>query len=306
MDRDDADEALVRAVREGGGDEELAARLQELRDELTVPASAQTRWNHLAAMRRAAADPTVELPLDATQELPVDAKVVTGTRCGRRNRAAVALVAATVGVLGLTGGLAAAGRLPRAAQDRVADVANVVGIDLPKHDDARDVGPGNGREILRPSAPERGASSTAPPVGPRGPGATGTLPGSSGSAPGHSPAGPGSSELAPGHTKDTTGSPGATTPGATGEPPGNSGSAPGHDRGGRGSGSSPGRSGDAPGHNKGDGSTPGSSGSAPGKSGSAPGQVKKTTGATVAPGHSGSAPGQVEKAGSSSVQGTDQ
>src|SRR4051812_2270045 len=255
MDRDDADEALVRAAREGGGDDEVAARLHALREELRAPVPDQARWNHLAAMRRAA-DPTVVLPVDPTAELPVEATVAVATS-RPRGRVVVLVAAATVGVLGLTGGLAAAGRLPRPAQDRVARFAEVVGIDLPDHDDTRDVGPGNGREIIRPrtTTPAAGATGTAPPAGPRGPGAAGTLPGASGSAPGHSQTGPGGSENAPGHTKDPTGT--TTPPGSSGNAPGQSGEQPGNEPGQSGSN---GNSGNAPGQS---GST-GNSGNAPG------------------------------------------
>jgi hypothetical protein len=292
MDRDDADEAVVRAAREGGGDDELAAQLHELRRDLTAPASSQTRWNHLAAMRRAAADPTVEVPVDPTAELPLEETVAARTRTwgpGRR-RAAVLVAAATVGVVGLTGGLAAAGRLPPPAQDRVADLAKVVGIHLPDHDDARDVGPGNGREIIRPTTTRAGASGTAPPVGPRGPGATGTLPGSSGSAPGHAPTGPGSSELAPGHTKD----PGTPADGGSGTPPGQSGGDHGS------SGTPPGTTGS---HGNGNpGSPPGHTGPTgpTGNNGKAPGRDGSNGKSEIAPGHTKGT------TGSSPVQGTDQ
>jgi hypothetical protein len=160
MDRDGADEALVRAARAGDGDDELAAPLHALREELRVPGSEQARWNHLAAMRRAAADPTVELPGEAAS-----------TR-RRGHRAVVLVAAATVGVLAVTGGLAAAGRLPRVAQNRVADFAEIVGVDLPKHDDSS-------RDLDRPVTPSTapGRTGVAPAVGPTGPGATGTLPG---------------------------------------------------------------------------------------------------------------------------------
>lgn len=281
MDRDDADEALVRAAREGG-DDELAAQLHALREALSAPASPQARWNQLAAMRRAAADPTVELPVEPTTELPVEAAVGTTPRRRRRQRAVVLVAAATVGVLGLTGGLAAAGRLPAPAQHRVADVVKVVGIDLPDHDESRDVGPGNGREIVRPTTtPTAGVSTTAPPVGPRGPGATGTLPGSSGSAPGHSPTGPGNSENAPGHT--------GANPGSSGDSPGPTGAN-----------GNPGHGPAGPGANENPGTTPSQP---PGSSEDAPGHNKSS----IAPGNSGNAPGHnKDTAGSSSVQGTDQ
>jgi hypothetical protein len=296
MDRDDAEEALVRAAREGGGDDELAAPLHALREELLVPAPAQARWNHLAAMRRAASDPTAE----QTVEPAVD--VAAGAEAPRRRspRAVVLVAAATVGVVGLTGGLAAAGRLPRVAQDRVADVAEIVGVELPRHDDSS-------TDVDRPTPPTTtpGVSGTAPAAGARGPGATGTLPGSSGSAPGHSPTGPGSSERAPGHTKDTSGNAGTTPPGSSGSAPGQSGGAPGHGGSPPNPPNPPSVPTTAPGSS---GTAPGRSGGEPGNSGAAPGQRKKQTGApSVAPGSSGTAPGHTKgTAGSSSVQGTDQ
>jgi hypothetical protein len=321
MDRDDADEALVRAAREGGGDDELAAPLHEMRGELIAPASPQSRWNHLAAMRRAAAEQAGELPGAAAADVPVEATVATEVPRRRSHRAVALVAAATVGVLGVTGGLAAAGRLPRPAQDRVADLAEVVGIDLPDHDNAREIGPGNGREILRPTSPTNGASGVAPAVGPRGPGATGTQPGSSGSAPGHSSTDRGRSEEAPGHSKGTPGDTGTTPPGQSGEQPG-SGNPPGQDGDGNGNaGTGNGNAGNPPGQtgsngNGNSGSPPGqtgsngkgSSGTPPGqsrgKSGDAPGQNKSSL---VSPGSSGNAPSQVTgTAGSSSVQGTDQ
>jgi hypothetical protein len=302
MDRDGADEALVRAAREPGSEDELATQLHVLRNDLTAPASPQARWNHLAAMRRAASDPTVELPVDATDALPVATEVPRR----RSHRAVVLVAAATVGVLGLTGGLAAAGRLPRPAQDRVADFAKVVGVDLPKHDDSSSDIQGPAKARTTP-----GSTGSAPAVGPRGPGATGTLPGSSGSAPGHSPTG---RENAPGRTKDRTGDTGTTVPpGSSGSAPGqtdgtpdDSGNAPGHTKGTTGDTgtTSPGNSGSAPGQNKG---TDGP-GSTPGQSGSAPGQEKKATmGSTVGPGNSDIAPGHnQDTAGSPSVHGADQ
>jgi hypothetical protein len=291
MDRDDADEAVVRAAREGGGDDELAAQLHALRDELTAPASPRSRLEHLAAMRRATADPTVELAADETAEIPVEETVATATPLRHRHRAVVLVAAATVGVLGLTGGLAAAGRLPASAQDRVADIVKVVGIDLPNHDNARDVGPGNGRENLRPTTPTAGASGTAPPVGPQGPGATGTLPGSSGSAPGHSPTGPGNSENAPGHT--------SSDPGSSGNGPGQTGTNGNGNDGNR----NDGNNGQSPGQTGSNGSSDNAPGQSRGNAENAPGRNKDT----IAPGKSGSAPGQNnEKAGSSPVQGTDQ
>src|SRR5215471_12315162 len=86
------DEALIDAVAHGEAatdTDPLVAQLRAMRDELCVAPSGEARWNHVAAMRRAArADGT------------------------RRVRTLTVIAAATVGVLGVTTGLAAADRLP--------------------------------------------------------------------------------------------------------------------------------------------------------------------------------------------------
>src|SRR5215203_2396085 len=93
-------------------DDEFDGILRALRDELTQPPSSRARWNHIAAMRRAAPDtPARQIHL--------------------KSRALVAVGGATVGLLALTTALAAAGRLPEVAQDRVARVAETVGLNLP-------------------------------------------------------------------------------------------------------------------------------------------------------------------------------
>src|SRR6476646_8214858 len=99
----------------------LSLQLQSLRVDLCRAPSAQARWNHLAAMRR------------ARQPAPA--------RRGVRGVAAIA--AATVGLVAVTTGLAAADRLPGPAQDQVAKLAEIVGLDLP----------GNNRPADPPRAP---------------------------------------------------------------------------------------------------------------------------------------------------------
>jgi hypothetical protein len=261
------DEAVLRAATSLAAPTDLdpiARSLRAIRDELCRPPGATQRWNHVAAMRRAARPPR------------------------RRGRGTVFAVAvATVGIVGATTGLAAAGHLPGPAQEQAARLAEVVGIDLPGGEPAPARRSAASREET--SSPPRAVPSVrardrAPlPVAAQRPGAGGTPPGrsvpapgttasppapaQSGSAPGHDPDGPGSSELAPGH--------GGTPPGHTGAAPGQSGSAPGHDPDG------PGSSELAPGH----GGTP------PGQGGTPPGQAGGASG----PGPGRSAPGPVAR-----------
>lgn len=252
------DDAVIRDAVEGrrGGDE-LSLHLQALRDELTGPPDPQTRWNHVAAMRRAA-------------------PVATPTRVRRSTRSVVAVAAATVGVVVLTTGLAAAGRLPGGAQDRFARLAEVVGVDLPGNDQGTDSRPsdgvgGNARTTRTDRSEQR--TGAEPDVVATIPGAAGTPPGSSGTAPGLSSA-PGQSGSAPGRSGSAPGQTG-TTPGQPGSTPGTSGGSPGQ------SGASPGKSGDAPGQTD---DAPGKSGSAPGRAGDGPGS------SSLAPGHTKVAP----------------
>jgi hypothetical protein len=222
---------------------DLSDDLRALRDELCVAPNETVRAAHLAAMDRAVTELVPE-PL----------------RLPRRRVPALALAAAaTVGVLGLTGGLAAAGGLPAPVQHQAARVAGAIGWDIPDH--SRPTTPTTPSSTptapttARPSttslpssaqpivpapqhapASEPGAASTPalptpsaePPAAHAPPTATNaTAPGSSGVAPGHQdpttvPGAPGHSGAAPGQTKRTT----ATTAAA----PGKSGAAPGHNK----------------------------------------------------------------------------
>lgn len=238
------------------GLDELGLQLLAMRDELTVAPDAQTRWNHLAAMRRA----------------------VPTARPRRATRTVAAVAAATVGVLTLTAGLAAANQLPKPAQDQAARFAEIVGVDLPGNDHASDgarstpsttapgpTGANNGRTTSPGSS--GGNASTVDPATPTG--TASVAPGQSGSAPGQTGSTPGQSGSAPGQT--------GTTPGQSGSTPGQSGSAPDQ------TGTAPGKSGSAPGQS---GTTPGKSGTAHGHSETAPVDPEATPGkSTDAPGH---------------------
>ena len=87
MDAVDTDEDLLAAARGGGSDDDLAAYLHALRDELTRPGTPEQRWNHVAAVRRAATHPMVEESVETTsavdgarRQFPV---LVDGQRPGR-------------------------------------------------------------------------------------------------------------------------------------------------------------------------------------------------------------------------------
>ena len=192
----------------------------------------------------------------------------------RRQRWAVAAVA-SVGVVIGTGSLAAAGVLPSAVQDVVADVARPFGLDLPHSGD----GPDGGDSPTSTSTTTGGVSEGAP--------------GSSGEAPGQSGGAPGQLGEAPGQSGDAPGQ-GGSSPGQSGDAPGQSGVAPGQSGGVPGQGgSSPGQSGDAPGQS---GVAPGQSGGAPGQGGSSPGQSGGAPGQSGgAPGQGGSTPGQSDE-----------
>jgi hypothetical protein len=263
---ENADEAQMHAAVHGAtpsGEpiDELGTFLASMRTQLSQPPDAQTRWNHLGAMRRA---------------VPVAQK-------RHRVRGLVAVAVASVGLVAVTTGLAAADRLPRSAQDQVAKLAEYVGVDLPGNDrgpaasvpkpDASSDRPTRGTESTGRDGPPGSRANDARPDDVNAPaGATSTAPAA---APGQTPAGgtsPGSSGSAPGHTGETP-APTATPPGSTGSAPGNSGNAPGQ------TGQAPGKSGSAPGH----------TGEKQGKSGSAPGQ-------SVAPGKPASTPSATAKA----------
>lgn len=233
------DESLLEA-------DDVGPQLRALRDELCQAPPLGVAEAHLAAIG------------DLLAEGSGATVVALGATSRRRRLRAVALpVAATVGALALTCGLAAAGGLPGPAQRQVSRVAGAVGWEIPGRATSHDrpthpvparPGAGSGkRDATVPSTSVSGArnggssgSSGSPDPAPvvtsiPGSGATrpsGTSPGSSGSAPGHStggstPAAPGASGDAPGHTGATPGRSGSA-PGLTDTTPGKSGSAPGH------------------------------------------------------------------------------
>jgi hypothetical protein len=244
------DEALIGAVTDasvaGAGRDPLARHLRAMRDELCRPPSPSARWNHVAAMRQAA-------------------------RPRRRPgpRGALTIAVATVGFVGVTTGLAAAGHLPRAAQDRAARIAEVVGLDLPGNEPD---GSGPASVPDRASAGRPAPSGTRPPSFP----ATAARPGAGGMPPGRSVSAPGTSD-------DAAPDAASPAPAAGVDPPPGPPAWP-----------WPGKSGAAPGHV---GTGPGNSANAPGHSGVAPGHTGPTTTLKlVPPGHDPDGPGSSEDA----------
>lgn len=250
----DADEAQISAAvhgrtPSGAPPDDLGTYLQSIRSELCAPPDAQTRWNHLAAMRRTN---------------PVHQQ-------HRARRGIVAIAAATVGLLTVTTGLAAADRLPRSAQDQVARFAEIVGVDLPGNDRA---------PAASPSQPGPGSDHLTPPRG-----SNASLPGAQPTTATSGPTGntvhrgdSAGSDVAPPKTDPPVGpgSPAATPagPGPVITPPGQSGSTPGQ------SGSTPGHDGSAPGNSE---NAPGHSDANPGKSGLAPGHAGTTGNSSSTP-----------------------
>ena len=237
---------------------EIGDQLLALRDDLCLPPDAFTRARHLAAM-------------DAASSTLAP---VVGAERRRRPRAVLLVGAATLGVLALTSGLAAAGTLPAPVQRQAARVAHAVGWDIPGHVDPATDEPhgGSSTETRSGTTPQSGRASGsnrgADPSTPSAP-AVGTVPvpGPSATAPGPPPSAPvpvpGVPE-APGRSGD------APRPtGSEADAPGSSGSAPGHTDSPAGA---PGNSGNAPGHADPGSGAPGKSGSAPGHSGDAPGR----------------------------------
>lgn len=221
------DEAQIYAAVDGltpsgGPADELGTYLRSLRNELCTPPGAQDRWNHLAAMRRASA----------------------AAKRGKTRGLAV-IAAATVGLVSVTTGLAAADRLPRSAQDQVARIAEIVGVDLPGNDahPAATSEPGPGTEhsesavgtqppgSVRSLIPRSGISSTdagSPP------GTTlvavpqiGSPPSRSGEAPPQTVTPPGAGVAPPGQSGAHLGQ-GRSATGQDGSRPGRSEAAPGH------------------------------------------------------------------------------
>jgi hypothetical protein len=272
------DEALIHDAVHGNSAalerDALAQQLRLLRDELCRPPVAKARWNHVAAMRRA--------------------REAATRRRGARTTLAIAV--ATVGFVGATGGLAAAGRLGP-AQEHAARIAEVVGVDLPGNDRPERAEPAVHAGASELVTRADGALAPAPVTGTTLPGAGGTPPGRSVSAPGiiddtpdgSAPPANGGSAPAP-----TTGpaTPPAPPPAAPPEePPGANGNGPGHDPSGAGnSASAPGQTirlvqpiatTNGNGNANANASPPGPSGSS-GNSGSAPGRVPYNVPAPVA------------------------
>ena len=197
------------------------------------------------------------------ERLPDLAKASAGVsnpvavRIGRRmvgTLASIGLIGwLTMGSAGAIMAVAAVGELPDPIQQIVADVVEVVGIDLPDPEEDRSV---VDRELvdadLIPNGDRNSAPSSTTPGDSGGQGSSSN--GTPGSAPGQSGNAPGQGGSCPGNSCDA--------PGQGGSSPGNSGNAPGQ------GGSSPGNSGNAPGQG---GSSPGNSGNAPGLGGSSPG-----------------------------------
>jgi hypothetical protein len=253
-----ADEAQIHAAvygvtPSGGPPDELGAHLRSVRSNLVHPPDAQARWNHLAAMRKATAAPPRRTHV----------------------RGLIAVAAATVGLVGVTTGLAAADRLPQAAQNQVARLAEYVGVDLPGNEPSPAAGSGSepGADSPRPAPVATRAKAATPPFVPLPPSKVGDAAGAErgpASGAGSPPRGSSPATDAPGRSGETPPQTGST-PGGAVVPPGQSGSGPG-------------QSGSAPGD---DGSAPGSSEQAPGRTGATPSQSNSS----VAPGRTGETPG---------------
>jgi hypothetical protein len=164
----------------------LDGLLAELRTAVVRPLPAEVADRHLGALSAAASESSVR------RRSPV-------------LRAAVA-VAACVTLFGVTGGLAAAGALPAPLQDGVADVAGMVGINLPGSSSRAP-----GHQPDDPTQP--GRSEHAPGRQPDDP----TRPGRSEHAPGQQPTGETPTDVPAGAT------PGATAPGREHQPEGTGG-----------------------------------------------------------------------------------
>ena len=232
--RDTQDEAQLDTVihattSSDDGLDELGLQLLAMRDEICEAPDPQTRWNHLAAMRRA----------------------VPTARPRRTARGVAVVAAATISVMMLTAGLAAANRLPKVAQDQAARWAEIVGVNLPGNDHQSDgahstpstTAPGPTSAKNNGTTSPGSSSGDANPVDPANPGTSTGTPGQSGSAPGQTGSTPGQSGTTPGSS--------GAAPGQTGSTPGKSGTAPGHsDPAPATPEAMPGKSGVAPGHNK--------------------------------------------------------
>jgi hypothetical protein len=150
---------------------ELRQQLGALRDELCVAPEPTVRLEHLAAMDSAMV--ALGCPVAAT---PSDR-----VRSRRLHRLALP-VAATVSVLGLTCGLAAAGALPGPAQRQISRVADAIGWNIPSSGGASNEGQSGGSGIrnigtIAPAATTAPAAAQPAGSGSRGPSTT-TLPAS--------------------------------------------------------------------------------------------------------------------------------
>ncbi len=232
---------------------DISDQLVALRDELCLAPDPLVRERHLAAMEGA-----------ATSAQESHASIVPLAAGRRRRRALASIAAATVGVVALTGGLAAAGRLPATAQRHAAKIAGAVGWEIPGGTDRSTPAPRNGPTGDTPTTAARGERSGVP-------------------------RGDRRSEPAPATPSATAPATPAAPPAAGSDAPGASGDAPGHTGANAGA-DDPGRSGTAPGHigtNSGSGS--------PGSSGSVPGRADAPAAGDETPGKAGSSPGQTGK-----------
>ena len=214
--------------------------------------------------RRLAAQRRDELPLssDAVMienlaSLAVASSMAVDALGGRWQRRIVAAVGA-IGVFGWAGSccfgggvvLASTGNLPDPVQRAVADVLEVVNIEVPRPGSSTVIAPSGLDDVVDTNINKNGDVNDD-----GGLGDSGNAPGASGNA-GNGGNDSGVDDDAPGNSGNAPGN-GGNDSGVDDDAPGNSGSAPGN------SGNAPGNSGSAPGNS---GNAPGNSGSAPGSS----------------------------------------
>lgn len=162
----------------------------------------------LEELRSAAAAVPAPAPGPALATLFRDGAAPVATPSPARRWALRVAVAGAVAGFGF-GGLGVAGALPAPVQDRVADLAQHVGIDLPDGDDEP------AKRAPAPTVPKFTTTTTVSPSADV-PGRTGDTPGLGGTTPSTRPESPGRSDTAPGRTEQT---PSAEAPGRTGETP---------------------------------------------------------------------------------------
>ena len=161
----------------------------------------------LEELRSAAATVPTPAPGAALATLFRDGAAPVATPSPARRWGLRIAVAGAVAGFGF-GGLGVAGALPAPIQDRVADLAEQVGIDLPDGDDEP------AKQAPVPTVPKSTTTTVSPSAD--APGRTGDTPGLSGTTPGSRPESPGRSDTAPGRTGQT---PAAEAPGRTGDTP---------------------------------------------------------------------------------------